>query len=150
MFQYLNKKNVSKIKKIQNCSNSHEVKFQIFIFRVMVIFVLNTPQFLMNFHDNSKNRNRKIDFSFISAHCASCYDNLARKLLIYDQLCLAGTLLIDNLFIVPTKCTLRLLRNLRVNKSFEFLSFFFLHKNRIKTEGRLHIQSPLFRSRVMA
>ena len=25
----------------------------------------------MNFHDNSKNKNQKIDFSFDSAHCAS-------------------------------------------------------------------------------
>ena len=28
-------------------------------------------QFSMNLHDNSKNRNRKIVFSFVSAHCAS-------------------------------------------------------------------------------
>ena len=25
----------------------------------------------MNFHDNSKNKNRKIDFSFVFANCAS-------------------------------------------------------------------------------
>ena len=30
----------------------------------MVIFVLKSPQFSMNFHDNLKNKNRKIDFSF--------------------------------------------------------------------------------------
>ena len=29
----------------------------------------------MNFHDNSKNINRKIDFSFVSAHCASSIKN---------------------------------------------------------------------------
>jgi len=29
----------------------------------------------MNFHDNSKNKNRKIDFSFVSAHCASFIKN---------------------------------------------------------------------------
>ena len=28
-------------------------------------------KFLMNFHDNSKNKNRKIDFSFGSSHCES-------------------------------------------------------------------------------
>ena len=39
----------------------------IFIFRVLVIFVLEN----INFRDNSKNKNRKIDFSFVSAHYAS-------------------------------------------------------------------------------
>ena len=43
-----------------------KIDFQIFIFRVMVIFVLKSSQFSMNFHDNSK-----IDFSFVSAHGAS-------------------------------------------------------------------------------
>ena len=37
----------------------------------MVIFVLKAPQFSMNFHDNPKNKNQKIDFSFDSAHCTS-------------------------------------------------------------------------------
>ena len=37
----------------------------------MVIFVLKSPQFSMNFHDKSKNNNQKIDFSFDSAHCTS-------------------------------------------------------------------------------
>ena len=42
-----------------------------FIFRVMVIFVLKSSQFSMNFHDKSKNKNWKIDLSFVSAHWAS-------------------------------------------------------------------------------
>ena len=33
----------------------------------------------MNFHYNSKNKNRKIDFSFDSAHCAS-FMNVGSKL----------------------------------------------------------------------
>ena len=37
----------------------------------MVIFVLKSSQFSMNFHDYSKNNNWKIDYSFHSAHCAS-------------------------------------------------------------------------------
>ena len=36
----------------------------IFIFRVMVIFVLQIVNFRYIFHDNSKNKNLKIDFSF--------------------------------------------------------------------------------------
>ena len=39
----------------------------------MVIFVLKSPQFSMNFHDNLKNRNWKTDFSFVSAHSASLW-----------------------------------------------------------------------------
>ena len=69
----------------QKWSNVHErseigwierkIKFKVFsisIFRVTVIFLLKLPQFLMNFHDILKNKNRKnrkIDFSFDSAHC---------------------------------------------------------------------------------
>ena len=37
----------------------------------MVIFVLKLLQFLMNFLYNSKNKNRNINFSSDSAHCAS-------------------------------------------------------------------------------
>ena len=37
----------------------------------LVIFILKSPQFLMNFHANSKNKNRKNHFSFVSAHCTS-------------------------------------------------------------------------------
>ena len=37
----------------------------------LVIFVFKSPQFSMNFHDNSKNENWKIDISFVSAHSAS-------------------------------------------------------------------------------
>ena len=37
--------------------------FQIFIFRVMVIFVTSSPQFSMNFQDNLKNKNCKKKFS---------------------------------------------------------------------------------------
>ena len=45
----------------------------------MVIFVLKCPQFSMNFHDNTKNKNWKIDFSFDSALYAS-FMKLATKL----------------------------------------------------------------------
>ena len=37
----------------------------------MVIFVMSSPEFSMNFRDNSKNKNCKFDFSFVSTHCAS-------------------------------------------------------------------------------
>ena len=37
----------------------------------MFIFVFKSPPFSINFHDNSKNKYLKIDFSFVSAHCAS-------------------------------------------------------------------------------
>ena len=45
--------------------------FPISIFPVMVIFVLKSPKFLIHSNDNSKNKKRKIDFSFDSTHCAS-------------------------------------------------------------------------------
>ena len=54
-----------------------KIKFQTFIFRVMVIFrdfCFKNCQLSMNFHDNSRNRNHKspkIVFSFDSAHYAS-------------------------------------------------------------------------------
>ena len=69
MFQYLNKKYM----KDAECAESKEISNfrSIFIFRFMVIFVLKSHQLLMNFYDNSKNENRKIDFSFVSAHSAS-------------------------------------------------------------------------------
>ena len=34
-------------------------------------FCSKNCQFSMNFHDNSRNKNRKIVFSFVSAHCAT-------------------------------------------------------------------------------
>ena len=34
-------------------------------------FCTKNCQFSMNFHDNSKNKNWKIEFSFDSAHCTS-------------------------------------------------------------------------------
>ena len=40
----------------------------------LVILVLELPQFSINFHDNSKNKNKKnpkIDVLFVSAHSAS-------------------------------------------------------------------------------
>ena len=47
----------------------------IFSFRDMVDFVLKICQFSMNFEHKldhkSKTKNRKIDFSFVSAHCVS-------------------------------------------------------------------------------
>ena len=68
------------VSKIQKCSNLHarceigwierKIKFLIFILRVMVIFMTSLLKFSMNFH-NFKNKNRKIDFSFVSAHCTS-------------------------------------------------------------------------------
>ena len=49
------------------------VIFQIFIFRVVVIFVTSSLQFSMKFCDNSKNKNWRIFllfFPFDSEHCA--------------------------------------------------------------------------------
>ena len=37
----------------------------------MVIFLLKSPKYSMNFHDNSKDKNKKIDFSFDLPHCTS-------------------------------------------------------------------------------
>ena len=37
----------------------------------MVIFELKSPKFSINFHDNSKNKIRKIDFSFVLAQSTS-------------------------------------------------------------------------------
>ena len=51
------------------CWNQWNINFT--IFRVMVIFFTQTHQFSMNFHDNLKNKNRKIYFSFVSTHCLS-------------------------------------------------------------------------------
>ena len=57
------------------CAESKEKSnfrfFRFLFFRVMVIFVLKTPQFSIHFHDNSKNKNQKIDFLSDSTHCAS-------------------------------------------------------------------------------
>ena len=82
MFQYLNKNIISFF--FLECSNFHErcgiswierkIKFQIFqnfIFRDIVIFVLKSHQFLMKFHDISKNKIWKIYFSFVLAHYTS-------------------------------------------------------------------------------
>ena len=52
---------------MKDAEYAEQIKFQIFpifIFRVMVIFVLKSLQFSMNFLDNSKNENWKIYFSF--------------------------------------------------------------------------------------
>ena len=61
--------------KIRNRLNREKNKyFQIFIFRVVVIFrhfCFKNCKFSMNFHDNSKNKSGKIVFSFVSGHCAS-------------------------------------------------------------------------------
>ena len=43
------------------CWIERKINFPISVFRVMVIFVLKSPQFSMNFHDISKNKNRKIN-----------------------------------------------------------------------------------------
>ena len=53
------------------CAESKKNKFSDFYFYSYIIFVLKSPQFSLNFHDNSKNKNRKIDFSFVSAHRAT-------------------------------------------------------------------------------
>ena len=48
------------------CWHGLKFNFLTFISRVMVIFVLKSPQFSMNFHDNSIKKNWKIDFLFDS------------------------------------------------------------------------------------
>ena len=55
--------------------NQKKIQISDFYFQIsghfLVIFVLKSPQFSMNFHNSSKNKNWKIDFSFVSAYCAS-------------------------------------------------------------------------------
>ena len=59
------------------CCMLGDIQFQIFtifIFRVINIlghFCSKNCQYSMNFHDNSKNKNQKYDFTFDSAHCPS-------------------------------------------------------------------------------
>ena len=53
--------------KMQNVLNWKKNWISGFYFWVMVIFVLKT----VYFHDNSKNKNQKIDFLCDSVHCAS-------------------------------------------------------------------------------
>ena len=51
----------------------HEYKsIKLYIIKIhMVAYVLKSPKLSMNFHDNSKDKNRNIDFSFVSAYSAS-------------------------------------------------------------------------------
>ena len=55
--------------------NEWKLNFPFFSFWDISVFLHKIGQFLMNFDykidHNSKNRNRKIDFSFVSVHCAS-------------------------------------------------------------------------------
>ena len=44
--------------------------FRFLFFELWSFFVTSSHQFLMNFHDNTKNINRKMDFSFVETHCA--------------------------------------------------------------------------------
>jgi len=56
------------------CVESKEkLNFRFYRFLVIELwsFFTKNCQFSMNFHDNSKNINRNIDFPFDSAHCAS-------------------------------------------------------------------------------
>ena len=46
-------------------------QFSVFYFSSYGNFCAQNCQFSMNFHDNSKNKNKKMDFSFNSAHYAS-------------------------------------------------------------------------------
>ena len=48
-----------------------KIKFFRFLFSGYGNFCSKICEFSMKFHDNSQNKNRKIDFSFHSAHCAS-------------------------------------------------------------------------------
>ena len=50
---------------------NHISDFSDFHFSSYGHFCTKNCQFSMNFHDNSKNKNRKIDFLFDSTHCAS-------------------------------------------------------------------------------
>ena len=50
---------------------NHISDFSDFFFSSYNPFCTKNCQFSMNFYDNSKNKNPKIDFSFVSAHCTS-------------------------------------------------------------------------------
>ena len=45
----------------------------------MVIFILKSSQFSFDFHDNSNNKNRKINFAFVSAHYTSSIKTGSKK-----------------------------------------------------------------------
>ena len=57
------------LKRMKNQSND----FSDFYFSSYDHFCTQNCQFSMNCHDNSKNKDRKIDFSFDSAYCASFF-----------------------------------------------------------------------------
>ena len=48
------------------------------LWSLLVILVFKSPLFSLNFHDNSKNKNWKIYFPFISVHCASSIKTISK------------------------------------------------------------------------
>ena len=57
--------------KMRNVLNQMKNQFSDFLFlELWSLLYSKLSQFLINFHDNSKNQIRKIHFSFVSAHCA--------------------------------------------------------------------------------
>ena len=61
---------------MRNVLNRKKIKFFQFLFFELWSFLY--PNFRWIFHDKSKNKNQKIDFSFDSAHCASFIKNGAK------------------------------------------------------------------------
>ena len=53
------------------CAESKEKSDFSDFFELLFIFVLKITSIFDEIHDKSKNKNRKIDFSFVSEHCAS-------------------------------------------------------------------------------
>ena len=59
------------MRNVLNRKKNHISDFSDFHFSSYGHFCTKNCQFSINFHDNSKNKNRKIYFSIDSAHCAS-------------------------------------------------------------------------------
>ena len=65
-------KSVQIYMKDAECVETNEKSiFRFWFFELWSFLYSKQPQFSMNFHDNSKNKNQKIDFSFDSVHYAS-------------------------------------------------------------------------------
>ena len=59
------------MKYVECVKTNEQSNFRFLFFELWSFFILKSPKFSMNFHDNSKDKNQKIDFSFNSAYFAS-------------------------------------------------------------------------------
>ena len=57
--------------KDMKCGETNEKMIFQFLFFELLSYFTQKCKFSMNFHNNSKNKNWKIDLSIVSAHCAS-------------------------------------------------------------------------------